>query len=253
MTSGWTRWILEQFEFPFERVFAPELDAGNLNAKYDVLIFVDGAIPGARRRRAAAGAAAAPAAESATIPAEYRAQLGRVTAEQTHSAAQRSSSRTAARSSRSATRRRTSPRSSSCRSRITSSRTARRCRARSSSSRARCSRAQVDTTHPLAAGHDASAPTSSSTTARCSSSAPDAAAAGVRAIAWFDSPTPLRSGWAWGQKYLEGGVVAVEAHGRQGPRRCCSARRSSSARSRTARSSCCSTRCTGQTRFRQGS
>ena len=46
MTPGWTRWILEQFEFPFKRVFAPELDAGNLNAKYDVLIFVGGAIPG---------------------------------------------------------------------------------------------------------------------------------------------------------------------------------------------------------------
>ncbi len=38
-----------------------------------------------------------------------------------------------------------------------------------------------------------------------------AAAAGVRSIAWFDGPTPLRSGWAWGQKYLEGGVVAIEA------------------------------------------
>ncbi|MCA1560460.1 MAG: M14 family metallopeptidase, partial [Acidobacteria bacterium] len=34
MESGWTRWILEQFEFPFTRVYAPELDAGNLGAKY---------------------------------------------------------------------------------------------------------------------------------------------------------------------------------------------------------------------------
>ena len=23
MPAGWTRWILEQFDFPFERVFAP--------------------------------------------------------------------------------------------------------------------------------------------------------------------------------------------------------------------------------------
>ncbi len=45
--SGWTRWILEQFEFPFERVFAPRLDAGNLNAAYDVLIFPNGGIPAA--------------------------------------------------------------------------------------------------------------------------------------------------------------------------------------------------------------
>ena len=38
-----------------------------------------------------------------------------------------------------------------------------------------------------------------------------AEAAGVRAFAWFDSPSPLRSGWAWGQKYLDGGVLAIEA------------------------------------------
>src|SRR6185436_1156821 len=40
MPAGWTRWILEQFEFPFDRVFPPALDAGSLNQKYDVLVFV---------------------------------------------------------------------------------------------------------------------------------------------------------------------------------------------------------------------
>ena len=30
MPSGWTRWLLEQFEFPFEVVFPQALDAGNL-------------------------------------------------------------------------------------------------------------------------------------------------------------------------------------------------------------------------------
>jgi hypothetical protein len=33
----------------------------------------------------------------------------------------------------------------------------------------------------------------------------------VRAIATFDTETPLRSGWAWGQKYLKGGVIAADA------------------------------------------
>ena len=28
---------------------------------------------------------------------------------------------------------------------------------------------------------------------------------------WFDSASPLRSGWAWGQNYLEGGTTAFEA------------------------------------------
>ena len=40
---------------------------------------------------------------------------------------------------------------------------------------------------------------------------PGAAAAGLRAIATFDRATPLRSGWAWGQSYLEGGVIAIDA------------------------------------------
>jgi hypothetical protein len=30
-------------------------------------------------------------------------------------------------------------------------------------------------------------------------------------IAWFASPEPLRSGWAWGEQYLNGAVEAVEA------------------------------------------
>jgi hypothetical protein len=38
-----------------------------------------------------------------------------------------------------------------------------------------------------------------------------AEAAGVRRLAWFDSDSPLRSGWAWGQHYLENGVIALEA------------------------------------------
>jgi hypothetical protein len=33
----------------------------------------------------------------------------------------------------------------------------------------------------------------------------------VTPLAWFDSPTPLRSGWAWGQHYLDKGVAALEA------------------------------------------
>ena len=41
--------------------------------------------------------------------------------------------------------------------------------------------------------------------------APNAAMRGVKTVAWFDSKAPLRSGWAWGQHYLEGGAAAIEA------------------------------------------
>ena len=43
MPSGWIRWLFEQFEFPFEVVYPQTLDAGNLKAKFDVLVFPDGA------------------------------------------------------------------------------------------------------------------------------------------------------------------------------------------------------------------
>ena len=34
---------------------------------------------------------------------------------------------------------------------------------------------------------------------------------GVRPVAWFAGKDSLRSGWAWGQHYLEDGVAAAEA------------------------------------------
>jgi len=33
----------------------------------------------------------------------------------------------------------------------------------------------------------------------------------MRPVAWFNSPTPLRSGWAWGQKFLDKGIQIAEA------------------------------------------
>jgi hypothetical protein len=33
----------------------------------------------------------------------------------------------------------------------------------------------------------------------------------VSRVAWFSTASPLRSGWAWGQKYLENGVAVADA------------------------------------------
>ena len=40
---------------------------------------------------------------------------------------------------------------------------------------------------------------------------PGADKKGVTPVAWFDSDKPLRSGWAWGQHYLYGGVAVAAA------------------------------------------
>jgi hypothetical protein len=40
---------------------------------------------------------------------------------------------------------------------------------------------------------------------------PGAGLANLRTVAWFDSAAPLKSGWAWGQHYLEDGIQMAEA------------------------------------------
>ncbi|HYM24430.1 MAG TPA: hypothetical protein VEU08_14540, partial [Vicinamibacterales bacterium] len=41
MDEGWTRWILEQFEFPYTSVFDRDIRAGSLHAKFDVILLPD--------------------------------------------------------------------------------------------------------------------------------------------------------------------------------------------------------------------
>src|SRR4029453_4198385 len=83
MPSGWTRFILEQTETPFEVVYPKTLDAGNLNAKFDVLVFVDGAIPAAGPPTGRRGGFQRPEIDPSTIPEEYRERLGNITVDRT--------------------------------------------------------------------------------------------------------------------------------------------------------------------------
>jgi hypothetical protein len=76
MPSGWTRWMLEQYEFNFEVVFPQVLDAGNLKSSFDVIAFPSGTYAEGRGGRGYARAAG-PSPES--IPEEFRSMLGTVT------------------------------------------------------------------------------------------------------------------------------------------------------------------------------
>jgi hypothetical protein len=73
----------------------------------------------------------------------------------------------------------------------------------------------VDNTHPLAHGMPPYADVffDNSPSFRL---APAAAQQGIRRIVWFDSATPLRSGWAWGQRHLRNAAAIVEAQVGQG-------------------------------------
>jgi len=78
MASGWTQWMLEQFEYPFEVIYPQRLDAGDLNKDFDVLVFASDMIPA---DLSAAAQRDQPTPDS--IPAEYRGWLGHITAEKT--------------------------------------------------------------------------------------------------------------------------------------------------------------------------
>ena len=77
MPSGWLRWILEQHHFDFKLVYAKEIDKGGLRSKFDVLIFVKGAIPGSRPEPAGEWVEKEPI--EAEIPSEFHETMGKIT------------------------------------------------------------------------------------------------------------------------------------------------------------------------------
>ena len=81
MPSGWDRWLLEQFEFPYTVVYPQRLDAGALRKDFDVVLLPDSVgitAHGIERPRRGPGQ---PKAED--IPAQYRPWLGSITAAKT--------------------------------------------------------------------------------------------------------------------------------------------------------------------------
>jgi hypothetical protein len=216
MPSGWTRWLMEQFEFPFEVVYPQTLDAGNLKARYDLLVFVDGAIPD---RDAPPGSpqqgggffGAQPAAES--IPQEFRGWLGRVTVGKTvpqlKAFLEQGGTILAIGSSTNLASHLGLPIRNALVEAADAS-TFRPLPREKFYIPGSVLRVSVDTTHPLSQGMNVQADVFFDQSPVFQLE-PEAALRGVRAVAWFDSPSPLRSGWAWGQHYLDGGVAVADA------------------------------------------
>jgi hypothetical protein len=213
MTSGWARWILEQFDFAYERTFPPRIDRGRLNAKYDVLVFTDGALPDPSRpsrfRRGGDLPASAHDSIEASLPPEYRDERGTVTADTTLAAIktfiENGGTVIAIGGS--------SPTLASYLGLpiadylVEDGEPLPRTKFYVPGS---ILQAQVDTSDPLAAGIGSSVDVFFDNSP-VFGLAPDAAAHGVKRVAWFNSPAPLHSGWAWGQEHLDGGTAIVEA------------------------------------------
>jgi hypothetical protein len=76
MDEGWTRFLLEQFGFPYKSLFDAEIKAGNLASKYDVIILPDDdvrMITGERGGPGGGGGFGGPGQEP---PPEFRSGIG---------------------------------------------------------------------------------------------------------------------------------------------------------------------------------
>jgi hypothetical protein len=206
MPSGWTRWLLEQFEFPFEVVFPAQIDAGKLREKYDAIVFVSAAIPGQ-------GVRPPPAARPRNLPPEYEYMVGRITPDRSVPALkeflQAGGSIITIGSSTNLAYQLGLP--------LQSALTERNAEGKLRSLPddkfyvpGSVLEAKVDATDPLAWGMPDRTDIYFERSAAFTL-APNAEAAGIKPVVWFDSETPLRSGWAWGQKYLKDSVTVATA------------------------------------------
>ena len=208
MPSGWTRLVMEQFEVPYTLVYPQELDKGGLKAKYDVIVFTDGMISDGGGRGGFGGAQ-----DTMAIPAQYRNRLGRISADVTAPKLKEFME--------------AGGRIVTIGSSI----------ALGKQIGLPVENFLMDGTRPLPREKyyipgsllevkmDTSATATAGMPARTVimfDNSPvmklgaDAAAKGLRPLATFDTDAPLRSGWAWGQSYLKGGVAIAEAKVGQG-------------------------------------
>ena len=179
-TSGWIRWILERYEFPFEVVYPPALDAGNLASRYDVVILPSEAVPAYRAD--AGGISVTGAIPALTAFVESGGTLiaiGGATAVARHLG-------------------------------VPVSRPLAHLPPEQYFVPGSVLRVAVDNTTPLGYGFERNVDVffDNSPVFRLE---PGAMARGIRAVAWFDTDTPLRSGWAWGQAQLQGTAAVIDA------------------------------------------
>jgi len=205
MPSGWTRWILEQWGYAYDVVYPPQIDAGELS-KYDVLILPSDASFGGGR-----GVSGNTAGEDASIPLEWRQRMGGLGANSVakiRDFLNLGGNVVAIGGAGSLARSLNLPVADALTETVNGQE--RRLSREKFYVPASVLRMRVNNAASMAwgMGDYADAMFDESPVYKFLEGAE---AAGLRRIAWFDSETPLRSGWAWGQKVLKDGVAAFEA------------------------------------------
>jgi hypothetical protein len=215
MPSGWVRLLMEQYHFPMEVIYSQAIDAGDLKKKYDVIIFVTRAIPAVGTGRPEGeygGFLREPKVEE--IPDNFRPSLGRITANKSIPQIKKFLEEggkvvTIGSSANLAYHLGLPVRNALVE--MTNAGTERPLPAEKYYIPGSILRVTLDSTQTATWGM------ASQTDVYFDSSpvfklAPDAIAKGqVKPLVWFSTNKPLRSGWAWGQTYLQDGITAFEA------------------------------------------
>ncbi|WP_266366880.1 M14 family metallopeptidase [Tellurirhabdus rosea] len=215
MPSGWVRWMLEQYKFPMQVVYAPEIDGGDLRKKYDVIVFVTRAIPGVgsnTQTNEYGYASREPKAEE--LPAEYRPWLGKISADksvpQLKKFMEAGGTVVTIGSSTNLAYHLGLPVRNAL-AEMTNAGVERPLGPDKYFIPGSILRVSVDSTQQATWGMSSESDVyfEASPVFKLS---PEAVAKGkVRPLAWFPNAKPLRSGWAWGQAYLQDGVAAFTA------------------------------------------
>ena len=214
MPSGWVRFLMEQYHFPMKVIYPQDIDAGDLRKKYDVIVFVTRAIPPATGadNDIFRGLEREPKEES--TPAEYKPQLGKITAAksipQIKSFLEAGGTVVTIGTSTNLAYHLKLPVKNAL-TEMSNNGQERNLPNEKYYIPGSVLRVTLDSTQHATWGM------STLTDVYFDASpvfklAPEAIAKGtVVPLAWFDTNKPLRSGWAWGQSYLQDGVAAFMA------------------------------------------
>lgn len=212
MPSGWTRYIFEQYHFNADVIYSKDIDTVDLKSKYDVIVFVGGAIPAAGGS-ASRGEFVMTEPKADSIPVEYRNRLGKITVAKSIPLLKKfiedGGNIISIGSSTALAYHLKLPVHNALTEIVNG--TERSLPNEKYYIPGSVLNVQVDSTQRAAWGMSSKADVYFDASP-VFNILPEAQAKGsIKPIAWFGDTPPLRSGWAWGQTYLKGGVVAFEA------------------------------------------
>lgn len=207
MPSGWTRWLMEQFKFPFTVVYPQDIDNGNLGKRFDVILFIDAPIPAENRPFRARQP------EAKDVPAEIRNMLGTITVEKTvpmlRAFMEQGGQLITVGNSTSLAYLLDLP----VKNALTTINQKGEVQTLSSSEYyipGSILTASIDNKQPENSGMNETADIVFNNS-NVFKFTPEAHNQGLRPLAWFSTTEPLKSGWAWGQSWLEHGILAFAA------------------------------------------